>query len=52
MAARVARLAPIPTHEAAWGPSSEARAGSCGQLVGKVLNKQKRRLGDIPVRAA
>lgn len=25
---------------------------ACGQLVGKVLNKQKRRLGDIPVRAA
>ncbi|TDU24306.1 23S rRNA m(2)A-2503 methyltransferase [Panacagrimonas perspica] len=24
---------------------------ACGQLVGKVLNKQKRRLGDIPVRA-
>ncbi|MCC2655436.1 MAG: rlmN [Panacagrimonas sp.] len=25
---------------------------ACGQLVGKVLNKQKRRLSDIPVRAA
>ena len=25
---------------------------ACGQLVGKVMNKQKRRLGDIPVRAA
>jgi len=25
---------------------------ACGQLVGKVLNKQKRRLGDIPVRTA
>ena len=25
---------------------------ACGQLVGKVMNKQKRRLSDIPVRAA
>ena len=25
---------------------------ACGQLVGKVVNKQKRRLSDIPVRAA
>ena len=50
-AARVARPAPIPTHAAAWGPSSSARAGSCDQRVGKVLNKQKRRLSDIPVRA-
>ncbi len=49
VAGNVARLAPIPGRSGR-GPSSGARAGSCGPLVCKVLNKRKRRLSDIPVR--
>lgn len=48
-AARPTRLAPIPTAIAAWPLVGGSRA-SCGQLVGKVQSKQKKRLGDIPVR--
>ena len=48
-ALRPTRLAPIPAAFAA-GPLVGGSRSSCGQLVGKVQSKQKKRLGDIPVR--
>lgn len=46
---RPTRLAPIPAAFAS-GPLVGGSQASCGQLVGKVQSKQKKRLGDIPVR--
>ncbi|MDP3293579.1 MAG: hypothetical protein Q8M37_02430 [Nevskia sp.] len=43
------RLAPIPAAFASGSLVGGSRS-SCGQLVGKVQSKQKKRLGDIPVR--
>ena len=42
-------LALIPAAFAA-GPLVGGARAPCGQLVGKVQSKQKKRLGDIPVR--
>ncbi len=50
-AVRPTRLAPIPTAVAAGSLVGASRA-SCGQFVGKVQSKQKKRLGDIPVRVS
>ena len=46
---RPTRLAPIPA-AIAVGPLVVGSQASCGQRVGKVQSKQKKRLGDIPVR--
>jgi len=46
---RPTRLAPIPA-AAATGPLVGGSRSFCGQRVGKVQSKQKKRLGDIPVR--
>ena len=48
-ALRPTRLAPISTTFVVEPLLGGSRA-SCGQLVGKVQSKQKKRLGDIPVK--